>query len=544
MTMLRKHQQELADVVREIFDGATITDILVHATPGAGKSALPIIMARLIDAGLADALCWIVPRRSLRYQAEQNFMDPFFRKLLMHDQTIRAAMNDYMPCRGHAGFVTTYQAMSAGNDKIIDDFKRKKYILVLDEFHHLDKNGEWHKAIEPLYQLSKYRLLMTGTIERGDKKEIAYLPYDRYRLSSSTEEIRPRLQETDTRKVIIYSRKDALSERAILPVNFVLHDGKAKWKEDGKEQAGRISRIKKKDAKTLSAVMYTALETEYATSLVETGLADWLQYRKRVPSAKALVVTANIKAAKRIQKVMHGLGIYADIATSDDSQAAHRAIQAFKKGQRDCLIGVAMFYEGFDCKQVSHIICLTNIRSTPWIEQMVARAVRIDPALPYENQMAHIFAPDDVLFREIMQKIVSEQNSYTLKKVTNRQVQESLFDGDEGSEQSIIPIGSKLDGKRKFTIGHEVFGVPCTPSDHERNIRIEIDKLSKKLALAKGVHPKRVNTDLIMQFGKPRAAMEFNELVKVRRYLNEKLNSLKGRRPARRITVKPWKGAI
>ena len=49
------------------------------------------------------------------------------------------------------------------------------------------------------------------------------------------------------------------------------------------------------------------------------------------------------------------------------------------------LVTVAMAYEGLDAPEVAVVAALTHIRSRPWLEQMVARATRVDPnAGPYE----------------------------------------------------------------------------------------------------------------------------------------------------------------
>ena len=49
-------------------------DILAAVTPGGGKSLLPVLAAsRLIGAGMVDRVCWVVPRDSLRLQAEGTF---------------------------------------------------------------------------------------------------------------------------------------------------------------------------------------------------------------------------------------------------------------------------------------------------------------------------------------------------------------------------------------------------------------------------------------------------------------------------------------
>ena len=51
-------------------------DILAAVTPGGGKSLLPVLAAQaLIAAGICERICWVVPRDSLRLQAEEVFAD-------------------------------------------------------------------------------------------------------------------------------------------------------------------------------------------------------------------------------------------------------------------------------------------------------------------------------------------------------------------------------------------------------------------------------------------------------------------------------------
>ena len=93
-------------------DEATgITDILATVTPGGGKSLLPVIAADVVQR-----VCWVVPRDSLRLQAEEAFADPFWRAALDHRLSVRAADNEPDPGRGSAGYVTTYQAIAAATE--------------------------------------------------------------------------------------------------------------------------------------------------------------------------------------------------------------------------------------------------------------------------------------------------------------------------------------------------------------------------------------------------------------------------------------------
>ena len=64
-----------------------------------------------------------------------------------------------------------------------------------------------------------------------------------------------------------------------------------------------------------------------------------------------------------------------------------------------------MAYEGLDVKPVTHICCLTHIRSTPWIEQMLARAWRASPG----KTRSWAFIPDDPYMKRIIVRIKKEE---------------------------------------------------------------------------------------------------------------------------------------
>ena len=98
---------------------ADVRDVLAAVTPGGGKSLLPVIAAaRMIAAGIVERVCWVVPRDSLRLQAEEAFADPTWRIALGHGLSVRAADNAPDPSRGLAGYVTTYQADPAARQDL------------------------------------------------------------------------------------------------------------------------------------------------------------------------------------------------------------------------------------------------------------------------------------------------------------------------------------------------------------------------------------------------------------------------------------------
>src|SRR5919202_2080194 len=191
---LRTHQRLVAGIVEAIATGQTgLADILAAVTPGGGKSLLPVIAAaRLIAAGVVDRLCWIVPRDSLRLQAEEAFADPFWRGALGHGLSVRAADNEPDPSRGLAGYITTYQAVAAAPELHLAEIRRRRTLLVVDEVHHLpalaeyeptatrsapssrdtDEAAAWSRALLPLLECASLRLLLSGMLERADGQQI------------------------------------------------------------------------------------------------------------------------------------------------------------------------------------------------------------------------------------------------------------------------------------------------------------------------------------------------------------------------------------
>ena len=80
-----------------------------------------------------------------------------------------------------------------------------------------------------------------------------------------------------------------------------------------------------------------------------------------------------------------------------------------------------MAYEGLDAPEVAVVAALTHIRSRPWLEQMVARATRVDPhGGPYEAQRALVFHPDDPLFAQFRRRMETEQGTLARRPKAGR----------------------------------------------------------------------------------------------------------------------------
>ena len=225
-----------------------------------------------------------------------------------------------------------------------------------------------------------------------------------------------------------------------------------------------------------------------------------------------------IYSIRKIAKNLKDKWFNSEIATSHESAQAHQAIKRFKAGSVDILVTIAMAYEGMDCPPVTHIICLTNVRSVPWIEQMVARAVRVDSnAGPYESQVAFVFAPDDVFFREIVAKIKHEQRPFVKAR---EKTQMELFDSSDkegaGETLQIQPLSSQLRGNREIFLGNREIipniSPPQTPSETEASLRDQIKNHVRQFSFINRYNPKRLNYEIKTFFEKPRDIMTTPEL--------------------------------
>jgi len=445
---LRSHQQLVAGIVAAIASGQTdLADILAAVTPGGGKSLLPVIAAaRLIEAGVVDRVCWIVPRDSLRLQAEEAFADPAWRSALGHAVSVRAAENAPDLCRGLQGYVTTYQGIAAQPDLHLAEHRRHRYLLVVDEVHHLpslaevdplapDDEASWSRAILPLLEAARVRLLLSGTLERADGRAILWLPYRRGR-AAKTREV---ALEAPGWAVVGYSRAQALAEKAVLPVDFGALDGEAEWLGPGQAVCGPHRLSGSPD--TARPALFTALRTEFAEHLLGEAFRSCRELRRRRRQAlglgpeesalglgKLLVVAPDQALARRYLACLRQWLPPAQAARQvglavSDVPNAHETLAAFRsRPEPAVLCTVAMAYEGMDAPGVTHVAALTHIRSRPWLEQLIARATRVDPhGGAYHEQRATIFHPDDWLFRAFRHQIETEQGTKAGGKPRRRQ---------------------------------------------------------------------------------------------------------------------------
>jgi superfamily II DNA or RNA helicase len=375
---LRSQQAKLQEVCVEIRDGAPIKEIDIPWAPGTGKSSAPVIIASILIPTIADKLIWIAPRNALKYQGEAEFVNPRWET----PRRLRACNgNEAAPDRGLDGYVTTFQAIGMSPGGHQDYVRKNRTVLFLDEFHHIREDSNWAAALAPMMEAARLIVPASGTLSRGDGNAIHGMDYD----ASGFVDLR----DTETRRVIRYTRGQAIRDGVTFAPELITLDGSAAWitREGVHGQAESIAAANE----DRSSALYTVLRTDFAFALLAKCLDHWSEHRKGYEQARCLIVAPDIKTAKEYHARIAAAGHLAEIATSDDTPACHRAVADFKNGAIRVIVSVGVCYEGLDVPQITHVACLTHIRSVPWLEQMAARANRKSPG----KTGAWIFAPAD-----------------------------------------------------------------------------------------------------------------------------------------------------
>ena len=583
---LRKHQAEFYQICKRIKAGEQIQKIIMLVTPGGGKSLIPVIAAanlipnrnsgNIFHGTIADAICWVVPRLNLQKQAEENFEDWYFGNLLGHQHRIMANNNEPNPCKGMSGYAATYQAILEGRDLHAQEIRRKRYILVLDEFHHVKQDGAWHRALQPLVDDAVLVILVTGTGDRGDAQPIAFMPY-KANPSGTTPDL---LSSKDT-VVIEYTRGQALREGAIVPLHFEWGDGEAKWIDEQGQECSVESLAEAGDYRGIA--LRTALSTGYAEQLLTKCVDNWKSHKKNNHRSKLLILAPSIATATQYLEWLEKLGIKALKATSDESREAQAAIKRFKKHYTygdakavDALVTVAMAYEGLDVPAITHVACLTNIRSKPWLEQSWARAARVDREAGDLKKTGRIYLPDDQLAAKCVQAIIAEQEPILRERELNRRDNDNGGNGDNDAKSkeprynSSIALSSNLTRSRASdlsngeTVDYDetakiqyamknagLGGISTiqmkqfinalnkleekenhdylietketlTPSEELEIIRKKIENYVRHHAAKNGIDHKTINGEIVKEFGKRRTAMTLEELRQVWAWLQSK----------------------
>ena len=467
MHPFRAHQKELNNWFdKHVKDGALDTDkVTLNITPGGGKSTLPSIMAmHLIPQGIVDLIVWVTPRQNLSRQAAdgfevergtfydnvrgERFHCPYKARWRQNRAPILSeaeVLKENVRC-----YTTTYSAIIAAKGKPGLHswmFENYKVALVLDECHHLvdDSNGQQSgDAIRPLMDKAVFTMVMTGTPDRKDGRQILGLDYMPGKDPASGKH---KLERCN----VVYSRNDAIGEGAKLPINFQVLDGAFSFKEDeddGDAKEGDEIVLSTADDIQRRQVFKHGMNTDsdYVREAINRTCRDFLENRRVTGyhHSQLIVVLSLQDHADYWQRyIQQEFKLKTALAVSKNAESCAQILR-FRDGAYDALVTVGMAYEGLDAPATTHMCVLRNIRSEPFLEQCFDRATRIDygSPVPKDSQCAHIYVPSDESLQKIIARLQAAQAQgiqELYKRSKEQDIKELNNELPEGVER-VLPI--------------------------------------------------------------------------------------------------------
>jgi superfamily II DNA or RNA helicase len=386
---LRQHQQDCIDLARAIHtkrhDVVGRKTFSVCVTPGGGKSnGLKLFANEGARLGLWNRVLYITTSNVLRDQARHVFGLPGFggqvglskkppgRQMSFSGEKLLGSV---------VNIQTVADAFRKGKTPIAEAMEGARYLLILDEVHHMsaDEEQRWGAASVPLREAAEFVVQATGTHYRTDEVAILGAPV------------------VDGKYVhdITYSRADAIRQGAILEVAFHTVDGKAILPYERRSVV--LSEAASEDA--AKSTMIALNDREFVAGVVEKSITMWREYREQDETSKILFVCVDTDAANRVLKLVRSLGVTADIAhskTATDEGDAAKKIRSFASNHVEALVTVDMASEGFDCPALTHLVYLSNVTTPLRITQAFGRVLRVNPnGPPPRRQVGHIICLRD-----------------------------------------------------------------------------------------------------------------------------------------------------
>jgi superfamily II DNA or RNA helicase len=352
----------------------------------------------LADAGVIEQVLVVVPNDPLREQMRQNFHDS---ERGLNRYLTSATKQRVLPGLGTPfGKVVTYQSLSNQTKakRLANWCAKRATLVIFDECHHLNENKAWERGSRILVERAKLVLCMSGTLWRWDKERIPFVNYDDQNIAL-----------VDIR----YSRAEALSEKAVLPVELKFFDGEAIYEHRNVPHKTRLSSAPlNEQARSLKTCLQSE---EYSTRFLLHSVKDWEHYRKVAYPSQLIVVCHSQSAARRAHKfIQHHFGTHNPVLSVCSIATADKAIKQFRAGQSGILTTVKKAYEGLDVPGASHLVYLGDIRSWPFLDQVIARVTRFNPAAPldWSEQRGYVSASDDKMMRSYVDNMLEQQAEY------------------------------------------------------------------------------------------------------------------------------------
>ena len=506
---------------------------MLMAVPGSGKTMAAIEAARLwMEQGTDRRLIVVVPTDNLRTQWQQEA-----KRFGIELQTkeFGTQFKD-----GFQGGVTSYHLV--GNQPMV--FRKlcsvAPTMVIFDEIHHCGEDSHFGLGIKEAFELSREKLLMSGTPWKSDGSAIPFVKYDEHGFAVAD---------------YSYGYVDALKDDVIRWLVFDHSKGAITNDFTGQRLEIDSSISENQASERLSALLDPT--GEYVSKQIEDSHRKLLECRKTVPDAAAMVICIDQFHATKIASAIKRItGCTPSVIVSDE-QIGNDTVDAFRKSSKEWLVSVRKVSEGTDIKRLQVLCYLTNVTSELFFRQVIGRVSRLRNM---DDNEGYVFLPADPRLIRCAENIETEQVKALEKRISEsggpideREQRELQIWSTEHSGTDRVFIGSqeitsnaeklkeiaestRTSMKQVMDIIAKAHVFNCLPKDDEKQgnanasgLEEKIDTLRQKINKAAFWLSKKLVIDVseIHRRFKPQAQMSLNDLMEKYRQIQKEIEEAK-----------------
>jgi superfamily II DNA or RNA helicase len=345
------------------YHGASASDFLVTATPGAGKTTYALAVAQtLLDRRVVDRVIVVCPTDHLRTQ----WATAADRAGIALDPTLP---NSAGPVRADMrGYVTTYAQVAGAPMLHRARTEARRSLVILDEIHHAGDGLSWGDAVGDAFGPARRRLSLTGTPFRTRPDErIPFVRYDSVG-DGGLESVAD----------VTYGYRDALADGVVRPVVFAAYTGVSRWRNSaGEVVAASLTEAATK--KTEAQAWKTALNPKgkwvpHVIAAMDERITHLRAHQ--MADAAGLVLASDQDDARAYAEIVERVTGEKPVVILSDDPKANSKIHDFTVGTQRIAVCVRMISEGVDVPRAACLAWMTSYRTPLFFAQAVGRVVR------------------------------------------------------------------------------------------------------------------------------------------------------------------------
>jgi superfamily II DNA or RNA helicase len=352
-------------------------DFLLVATPGAGKTAYALTVAReLLARREVAGIAVVTPTEHLKHQwaaAAADFgigLDSGFRN------SHGAASPDF------TGVAVTYAQVAAHPALHMRRTQARRTLVIFDEIHHAGDALSWGEAIREAFEPARRRLALTGTPFRSDTNPIPFVTY-----AEDADGVRRSAAD------YVYGYGPALADGVVRPVIFLAYSGEMRWRArlggELSEFTATLGEPLTKDH--LAKAWRAALDPhgEWVGQVLAAADRRLAEVRRDMPDAAGLVIASDHEDARAYAALLRRITGQRPVLVLSDDKGASKRIAGFANSGDRWMVAVRMVSEGVDIPRLAVGVYATSVSTALFFAQAVGRFARARR----RGETASVFVP-------------------------------------------------------------------------------------------------------------------------------------------------------